>query len=57
MNEIELKNKIQSLEKDEIWEVVEECVDQLVYNNPVLMEQAYKNVCASLARLGFLLDE
>ena len=44
MNEIELKNNIQSLEKDEIWEVVEECVDQLVYSNPVLIEQAYKNV-------------
>lgn len=43
MDEVELKNKIKLLDKEQIWEVVEECIDQSVKSNTYLMEQVYEN--------------
>lgn len=36
MDEVELKNKIKLLDKEQIWEVVEECIDQSVKSNTYL---------------------
>lgn len=50
----ELKNKIKTLNECQIWDIVENCIDNLIHSNNDLMAAAYENIASETLSSGYV---